>query len=88
VSLGGRPVIVDLPQRLGSEGGKREPIVEFVLLEIGEGDEKELCQHRRVMVLGDAVPDLGDDVIYSIWVSVSTDSSGLAQQPIPHPIIY
>jgi hypothetical protein len=33
------PVIVDLPQRLGSEGRKCEPVVELVLLEVSKGDK-------------------------------------------------
>lgn len=39
VRLRRRPVIIDLPQRLGGKRGKREPIVEFVFFEVGEGDE-------------------------------------------------
>lgn len=34
-----RPVIIDLPQRLGGKRGKREPIVEFVFFEVGKGNE-------------------------------------------------
>lgn len=38
-----RPITVDLPQGLGSKGGKSEPIVEFVFLEVGKGNEQEPC---------------------------------------------
>ena len=37
------PVTIDLPQRLGSKGGKCEPIVELVFLEVGEGNEQKPC---------------------------------------------
>ena len=43
VGIGRGPVIVDLPQRLASEGRKREPIVEFVFLKVGEGNEQKPC---------------------------------------------
>jgi len=43
VCLSRRPIVIDFPQRLGSESGKREPIVELVFLEVSECDEKEPC---------------------------------------------
>jgi hypothetical protein len=33
------PIIIYLPQGLGGEGGKGEPIVELEFLEVGECDE-------------------------------------------------
>jgi hypothetical protein len=39
VCVGRGPVIIDLPQWLGSKCGKREPIVKFVLLKISKGDK-------------------------------------------------
>jgi hypothetical protein len=52
------PVIVDLPQGLGSEGRKCEPVVEFVLLEVSKGNKQESRQGRGVVVFDDAVPNL------------------------------
>src|SRR6266581_1655316 len=35
--------VLSVTDRLGSESGKHEPIIEFVFLQVGEGDEKEPC---------------------------------------------
>ena len=43
VGIGRGPVIVDQPQRLASESRKREPIVEFVFLKVGEGNKQKSC---------------------------------------------
>jgi hypothetical protein len=58
VFLRRRPVVIDLPQWLGREGGKSEPIVELVFLEVSEGDDQESRQGRSVVVLDDTVPNL------------------------------
>ena len=39
VSVRASPVVVYFPQGLCGEGGKGEPIVKFVFLEVGERDE-------------------------------------------------
>jgi hypothetical protein len=57
---GGRRLRVFLPSGLGDEGGKGEPVVILVLLEVGEGEEQEGIElgERNLIPRGNAPPEL------------------------------
>ena len=58
MSLRASPVIIYLPQGLCGEGGKGEPIVEFVFLEVGKCDDQKACKRSDIVVLVYTIPNL------------------------------
>lgn len=53
---GGRPSVRNLPGGLGNKGGKGEPVVVAVVLEICKGEQEKRHQFGRRPGFGDAIP--------------------------------
>lgn len=52
------PIARNLPRRLRHKCRECEPVVIFILLEVGVGDKKELVEARRIFLGDDTFPYL------------------------------